>query len=130
MPPTVLIVEDAETCASILEILVSSIPGLNAMTATSADEAWQVLEEEDEPVQAIVTDLQMAGMDGFELMERVRSHKVHSKAPIIVITGCTDPDVTERARLGGANAVFLKPYSPARVREKLEQLLSYDNPRD
>ena len=33
-------------------------------------------------------------------------------------------DAPEQARLRGANAVFLKPYSPARVREKLEQLLS------
>jgi CheY-like chemotaxis protein len=130
MQPTVLIVEDAETCASILEILVSSIPGLKAMTASSGDAAWAVLEREAEPVRAIVTDLHMPGMDGFELMERVRSHKVHSRAPIIVITGGTDPDVMEQARIRGADAVFLKPYSPARVREKLEQLLSHDNPRD
>ena len=130
MERTVLIVEDAETCASILEIIFSSIHGLKVLTASSGDEAWELLEQQAEPVRAIVTDLHMPGMDGFELMERVRSHHLHSGAPIMVITGCTDIDAPEQARLRGANAVFMKPYSPARVREKLEQLLSDDTPRD
>jgi CheY-like chemotaxis protein len=130
MQPTVLIVEDAETCASILEIIFSSIHGLKVVTASNGDQAWEILAKEPKAIRAIVTDLHMPGMDGFELMERVRSNAVHSRVPIIVITGCTDPDVPERARLGGANAVFMKPYSPARVREKLEQLLSNDTACD
>jgi two-component system, chemotaxis family, chemotaxis protein CheY len=126
MQPTVLIVEDAETCASVLEMVVETIHGLKVATASSGDQAWQLLENETEPIRAIVTDLHMSGMDGFELMDRVRAHQLHAHVPIIVITGCTDPDAPEQARLHGANAVFLKPYSPARVREKLEQLLSDD----
>lgn len=126
VPRTVLIVEDAETCASILEIIFSSIQDLRVITASTAEGAWELIESGQEGIRAIVTDLHMPGMDGFELMERVRSHKVHSGVPIIVITGCTDPDVPERARVSGANAVFMKPYSPARVRERLEQLLNDD----
>ncbi len=129
MERTVLIVEDAETCSSILEIIFSSIRDLKVLTAASGDQAWEILENQHQPVRAIVTDLHMPGMDGFELMERVRSHRVHRSVPIIVITGCTDEDAPEQARLRGANAVFLKPYSPARVREKLEQLLSDETPR-
>lgn len=128
MQQTVLIVEDADTCSSILEIIFSSIHGLNVITVSSGDRAWEMLNHEPEAIRAIVTDLHMPGMDGYELMERVRSHKVHSGVPIIVITGCTDPDAPDKARIRGADAVFLKPYSPARVREKLEQLLSDDTP--
>ncbi len=40
---TVLIVEDAETCSSILEILLSSIPGLKVVTVSSGDQAWEFL---------------------------------------------------------------------------------------
>jgi len=128
MQPTVLIVEDAETCASVLEMVVGAIHGLKVATAVSGDQAWHMLEAESEPIRAIVTDLHMSGMDGFELMDRVRAHELHAHVPIIVITGCTDPDAPEQARRHGANAVFLKPYSPARLREKLEQLLSDDTP--
>ena len=123
MQPAVLIVEDAETCASILEIIFSSIGGLKAVTAANGEQAWQILESQAGGIRAIVTDLQMPGMDGFELIERVRSNARHARLPIIVITGCTDPKAPERARTLGANAIFTKPYSPAQVREKLEQLL-------
>jgi len=123
MQPSVLIVEDAETCASILEILFSSIPHLKVMTAPNADRAWDLVEKEPDGLRAIVTDLNMPGMDGLEFIERVRSHSLHARVPIIVITGSTDPDTSEQARARGANAVFMKPYSPARVREKLEELL-------
>ena len=56
-------------------------------------------ESERQSVRAIVTDLHMPGMDGFELMEKVRSHQMHRGVPIIVITGCTDVDAPEQARL-------------------------------
>jgi two-component system, chemotaxis family, chemotaxis protein CheY len=120
---SVLIVEDAETCASILEIIFSSIRGLKILTASSAERALQLLENRQEHIRVLVTDLHMPGMDGFELIDRVRSGETHAAMPIVVITGSTDPHVSDRLRRRGVNAVFGKPYSPALVREKLEQLL-------
>jgi len=126
----VLIVEDAETCASTLEILFSSIGGLKILIADSAERAWELLESRHEDIRALVTDLHMPGMDGFELIDRVRAHQLHAGMPIVVITGSTDPDVSDRLRQRGVNAVFAKPYSPAVVREKLEQLLGNDTQID
>lgn len=120
---TVLIVEDAETCASTLEIIFSSIRGLKILMADSAERAWELLENANEDIRALVTDLHMPGMDGFELIDRVRTNQLHAGMPIVVITGSTDPHVSDRLRQRGVNAIFAKPYSPALVREKLEQLL-------
>jgi CheY-like chemotaxis protein len=120
----VLVVEDAETCASTLEIIFSSIRGLKIVLASSAERAWEVLENRDENIRALVTDLHMPGMDGFELIDRVRANQAHCEIPIVVITGSTDPHVSDRLRERGVDAVFAKPYSPALVREKLEQLLA------
>jgi DNA-binding response OmpR family regulator len=122
----VLIVEDAETCASILEIIFSCIEGLRTITAPSAEQAWELIDREPDSIGAIVTDLHMPGMDGFESIERVRGDERSGGVPIIVITGCTDADASERARILRADAFFAKPYSPAEVREKLEQLLKDD----
>jgi CheY-like chemotaxis protein len=126
MPGAVLIVEDAEICASTLEIIFSSIEGLKILTAPDAERAWEFLESQPEKIDALVTDLHMPGMDGFELMDRVRRHERYASVPIVVITGCTDPEIARSARDHGANAVFIKPYSPAAVREKLERLLNDD----
>jgi CheY-like chemotaxis protein len=119
----VLIVEDAETCASTLEILFSAIGGLRILLAPSAERAWELLESQGGDIRALVTDLHMPGMGGFELIDRVRTNAAHARMPIVVITGSTDPHISDRLRRRGVNAVFAKPYSPAMVREKLEQLL-------
>jgi two-component system chemotaxis response regulator CheY len=125
----VLIVEDAETCASTLEIIFSSIRGLKILLASSAERAWELLGSQED-IRALVTDLHMPGMDGFELIDRVRATQLHAGLPIVVITGSTDPHVSDRLRLRGVNAIFAKPYSPALVREKLEQLLGNETQLD
>jgi CheY-like chemotaxis protein len=123
MPRIVLIVEDADTCASTLEIALSGMKDVSVITTPSGDEAWRLLEDGVHQPTAIVTDLEMRGIDGFELIERVRGHRILGAVPIIVITGSADPEAPDRVRRLGADAFFTKPYSPVVVREKLEQLL-------
>ena len=122
MRRTVLVIDDVDTCASTLELLFDGLRDVDVITALSAERAWEILEAS--PVSAIVTDLQMRDMDGFELIERVRSHPLHHAVPIMVITGSSDPDAPRRAAGLGANAFFTKPYSAGRVREELEHLLT------
>ncbi|MGH9558797.1 MAG: response regulator [Bryobacteraceae bacterium] len=128
MPHTILIVEDAETCASTLEIVFSVIDNVEVVTSLSAEAAWKLIEGGERCIGAVVTDLQMTGMDGFDLIERIRAHALHRAVPIVVITGLSDPATADRVRRLGADAFFTKPYSPAAVREKLEQLLRHEQP--
>jgi CheY-like chemotaxis protein len=127
MQRTVLIVEDADTCASTLEIILSALD-VDVVTATSGEQAWRLLENGSDHLAAIVTDLEMRGMDGFELIERVRSGGAHRDVPIMVITGSSDPAAKDRVEQLGANAFFTKPYSAAMVREKMEQWLNHAKP--
>jgi CheY-like chemotaxis protein len=120
----VIVVEDVDTCAATLEIVFSSIEDLNVITVVNAEKALEFLSNGWKNVSAIVTDLQMRGMDGYELIKRVRADRRHASVPIMVITGSSDPDAPDRLRELGANAFFAKPYSPVLVREKLEQLLN------
>ena len=122
MRRNVLVIDDVDTCASTLEVLFGAMQDVDVLTALSAERAWEILEHS--PVSAIVTDLEMREMDGFELIERIRSHPLHHAVPIMVITGSSDPDAPRRAAGLGANAFFTKPYSAGRVREELEHLLS------
>jgi two-component system chemotaxis response regulator CheY len=128
MRRTVLIVEDVDTCASTLEIVFSGIAGLHVVIAASGEQACRLLDNGMPGLAAIVTDLEMRGMDGFELIERVRGHAAHRGIPIMVITGSSDPDAPAQSRKLGADAFFLKPYSPALVREKMEELLNHEIP--
>jgi len=111
MSRLVLIVEDSETCAETLEIALELIPGVEVRSIHSSVAAIDFLNGRDAEVAAIVTDLNLpaggaAAGDGLDL-----------------ISGDSDPQLGERALAEGANAFFPKPYSPAAVRRRLEQLL-------
>jgi len=120
---TVVIVEDAATCATTLEMAFLAIPGIELAVMPSAMDALRLLASENCAVSAVVTDLNMPRMDGFEFIERIRAEPRHRRLPIIVVSGDTDPGTPQRLAAIGANAFFSKPYSPAQVRLKLEQLL-------
>jgi CheY-like chemotaxis protein len=121
MDRTVLIVEDSDTSADTLEIALLSLTGVSVAHAATGRTALQFIQKQ--PVSAIITDLHMPQMDGFELIERVRAAAGATHVPIIVISGDSDPETPERVRRLGADAYFVKPYSRAAVREKLERLL-------
>ena len=118
-----MIVEDAATAAATLEVAFHGIPGITVTVLLKAREALRLLESGDGVVRAVVTDLNMPHMDGFELIERIRAQPRHKDLPIIAISGDTDPATPARLLALGVDAFFHKPYSPAQVRLKLEQLL-------
>src|ERR1017187_7972465 len=85
----VLIVEDSENSAAMLEIALSSIPGVTLLMATSAVEAWRILSG-GTAIQAVVTDLNMPRMDGFELIRRMRQDRRFAATQIVVGRGVPD----------------------------------------
>ena len=121
MTRTILIVEDTDLCRDALEVALMKVPDVRVRTVATAEEALRWLAEDD--VCALVTDLHLPHMDGFELIEAVRAHPRRASLPILVISADTDPRTPARLAGLGANAYFSKPYSPAEVRSRLEQLL-------
>ena len=128
MGTQVLIVDDAEWSAVTLEVALFTLPDVTVVRAASGQEAWSLVEKQ--PISAIITDLRMPGMDGFELVERVRAKPTGATIPIIVVSADGAPENQDRAQRLGANAFFVKPYSPAAVRDKLEELLHDTQPHD
>ncbi len=120
---TILIVEDSETCAETLQIALESMPGLNTLVLPSLGAALAALRNDDNHIAALVTDLHMPRHDGFELIRQLRAELRYASLPVLLISGDSDPQLPERALAHGADAFFSKPYSPAAVRRKLEQLL-------
>ena len=121
MPRLVLIVDDAEQCADTLEVALYGLPGVDVTAALSAEHALEIMVAQS--ISAVVTDLHLPKMSGFELIRRVRQHPAYRQVPILVISGDSDPGTPERLRALAADAFFPKPYSPSAVRKKLEMLL-------
>jgi twitching motility two-component system response regulator PilH len=89
--------------------------GYNIIKATNAKEALEIVLEEKP--DAIVTDVVMPGMSGFELCRFLKSHPTHHKVPIVICSTKNQAIHHLWARKQGADAYITKPYTP-------EELLS------
>ena len=114
---TVLIVDDAESSVTALEMSLSGIEGIRVQTVSSALRAVRMLQDPAMPVSAVITDIHMPVMDGLQLIQFIRADGRHGGIPVIVVTADTDPDTPGRTTRLGANAFFTKPCSPAAVRK-------------
>ena len=121
---TVLIVDDTEASAAALEIACATIPGIAVSTVPSALHAVRILRDRGASVQAVLTDIRMPAMTGFDLIRFMRADPRLAAIPVIVVTADTDPDTPTLTALLGANAYFSKPFSPRAIRETLERLLN------
>jgi CheY-like chemotaxis protein len=116
-----LIVEDSETCAETLQVALERIEDLEIRVVRSPRAAITVLLDRD--IAAIITDLHMPQSDGLALIRQLRAEPRFTRLPILLISGDSDPLLPQKALANGADAFFAKPYSPAAVRRRLEQLL-------
>jgi DNA-binding response OmpR family regulator len=123
-PRTILIVEDSEECAFLLELAVQSLPGCQVHCVAAAEDALHFLAARR--AAALITDLNLPDASGFELIERVRSHPDFARLPLLVVSGDTDPRTPDRVLALGADAYFVKPFSPSELRNRLEQLIHAD----
>jgi CheY-like chemotaxis protein len=120
---TVLIVEDDDN-ATPLEIALAALAGVKVIILANGREAIELLRLPSMNIVAVVTDLHIPHVDGFELIKTIRADERYSHLPVVVVSGDTHPEVPERLRTLGADAFFPKPYSPAEVRTTLRGLLN------
>ncbi|RVJ40209.1 response regulator [Sinorhizobium meliloti] len=66
----------------------------------------------------VLSDVNMPGMSGLELLPKARS--IRPDVPVIMITAYGDPDTTQRAVEGGAEALLTKPVDFTALREEIE----------
>ena len=99
---TVLIVDDSPVDRRLASAIVGHRRGLRAITASDGREALDQIAREVPAV--VVTDLQMPGMNGLELVEEIR--RSHPGIPVILMTAFGSEDIAMQAlRAGAANYV-------------------------
>jgi two-component system, sensor histidine kinase and response regulator len=114
----VLIVDDLDHNAVAMAALLQR-PGLQLMTARSGTEALEILLVHD--VAVALVDVQMPGMDGFELADLMRGTERTREVPIIFVTASGhDTERMSRGYETGAVDYLLKPLDPIVIRSKVE----------
>lgn len=106
-PPNVLVADDS---ATIRVALVRAMPEQSKITeASNGEEAWKLLQENAE-IELVITDLDMPRLNGYGLLQRIRSSEISRIAsmPVIVVTGAEDTKAKSRAFELGANDFISK----------------------
>ena len=114
----VLAVDD-EPAASRLISLILAPPAFRCSTASTAEEALAALQREH--FDAIISDLQMPGLSGMDLLTEVRHN--HPHMAFLVTTGVDDVDVGVKAMRSGADDYLVKPLRESAVVASLENAL-------
>ncbi len=114
----VLVVEDDPEMNE-LERQFLAASGIDAVGAYSGPEAVQAAEADG--FDAVLLDLMLPGMDGFETCRRLRRR---SDAPILILSALDSDDCRQRGLAAGASAYFTKPFDPYEVVARLRDLTS------
>ncbi|WP_019625906.1 response regulator [Thioalkalivibrio sp. ALJT] len=120
---TILVVDDSKVIRVALQRILQ---GQNSVyEASDGEQALELLQQHPD-IGLVLTDLSMPGIDGQDLLLRVRDglDGVPADLPVVIVTGQEgDEAASDEWRSLGANAVLMKPFVPARVREVVAELL-------
>ncbi len=122
---SVLIVEDNADLVEVLMLFLASVS--RNLSITSARSGFEALEKiKDEAPSLVILDVMMPGMDGFEVLSRLRRLPDGERVPVLVLTGYSE--AVDRARAAGAKDVLLKPFEKNLFVKKVLHLLQ-ESPR-
>jgi two-component system chemotaxis sensor kinase CheA len=101
----VMVVDDSLTSRRLIEGMLSA-EGYRVVAAGSGDQSLELMETDD--VDLFVVDIEMPGLDGFELSQRIRGSRRYRATPIIILsTRGSDAD-KQKGMAVGANAYIVK----------------------
>lgn len=119
----ILIVDDAIDTLLLLQ-QVLSVDGAEVLMAHSAAEAFQLFT--DNFVDLIISDIGMPGEDGYQLMQRIRSHERERdlfSIPAVALTAYARETDIRKSREAGFNRHLAKPLTPKRLHALLSEML-------
>lgn len=115
----ILVVDDAAANVLLLERLLHDAGYTDVSTTTDSRAVLELYREHR--YDLILLDLQMPGMDGFQVMEALRAQDADSTLPVIVLTA--QPGHKLRALQAGAKDFISKPFDLAEVRARIHNML-------
>jgi two-component system chemotaxis response regulator CheY len=115
----ILVVDDNPSVLGVLVLLLETI-GF-ATVDEAADGAAALAKMHEKNYGLVISDWQMQPMDGYALLQQIRSNKLLAAMPFIMVTVNSEAGKAVSAMNAGANGYILKPFSAKNLTAKIKQ---------
>lgn len=121
MKASILVIEDSASVRRLIEVCLRPL----GVEIRSVEDGLLGLEAATSDIpQAIVLDIGLPGMDGWEVLARLRADEATKRVLVLVLTAHAQPEMADRAAAKGADSFMTKPFRPEELRESVQELLS------
>lgn len=117
MGKTVLVIDDDAMNLKMAEFILSK-KMYRVLKAVSGQEGLDLLGKEE--VDLVLLDIEMPGMSGIEVMERIRQDEVFCRTKVIALTASSDEEKQKRMQELGVLGQVKKPFMPAELLAEAE----------
>lgn len=119
-PGRLLVVDDAEMNRELLARRLER-KGFKTEMAESGEQALDLIEHGG--IELVLLDVEMPGMNGLEVLERIRETHSPQQLPVIMVTGREDGQDVKKALSQGANDYVIKPLDFQTTVDRIHALL-------
>ncbi len=116
-----LVVDDFSTMRRIIKNLLHDLGYSNVTEADDGKTALPMLQAGN--FDFLITDWNMPGMPGLDLIKAVRADEKLSKMPVLMLTAEAKREQIIEAAQAGVNGYVIKPFTAETLKEKLDKIL-------
>lgn len=118
----ILVVDDFSTMRRIIKNLLRELGFQNIQEADDGNTAWPMLQAGN--FDFLVTDWNMPGMAGIDLLKAVRADERLKTLPVLLVTAEAKREQIVEAAQAGVNGYIIKPFTAETLREKLDRIFA------
>ncbi len=116
----ILVVDDFSTMRRIVRNLLGDLGYANITEADDGKTAWPILQAGS--FDFVVTDWNMPGMTGIELLRQIRGDARIGKTPVLMVTAEAQREQIIEAAQAGVNGYIIKPFTAVTLKEKIDKI--------
>jgi CheY-like chemotaxis protein len=119
--PTVYFIDDSATMREVIKI---AFRRENIHVVTCADAASALAQFEQNPPDAVITDVIMPDQDGYSVCSQIKQNPQYSATPVILMSGVVNKSVADKAVSVHADELIRKPFQPQELIGRVKSLLN------
>ena len=119
--PTVYFIDDSATMREVIKI---AFRRENINVITCSDAASAISQFEQNPPNAVITDVIMPDQDGYSVCTQIKEHPQYSGIPVVLMSGVVNKTVADKAVSVRADELIRKPFQPQELIARVKSLLA------